>query len=61
MPKKIQAPADSKPDLMTASEVAECLRMCHKTVIVQAEKGNIPGKKIGSMWRFSRKAIESFV
>lgn len=57
---KLQA-VDSKHDLMTANEVADYLRMSHKNVITQAERGEIPGKKIGSLWRFSRKTIENFV
>ncbi|WP_184216427.1 helix-turn-helix domain-containing protein [Granulicella aggregans] len=48
-------------DIMTAKEVAEYLRLSHKTVITWATKGQIPGKQIGSSWRFSRKVIENFV
>lgn len=51
----------SSQDIMTAAEVAEYLRMSHKNVCTQAEKGEIPGKKIGSMWRFSRKTITTMV
>ena len=56
-----QPPTDTKHEIMTAHEVAEYLRMSHKNVCTQAERGDIPGKKVGSMWRFSRKTIESFV
>ncbi|QNI37488.1 helix-turn-helix domain-containing protein [Edaphobacter albus] len=48
-------------DIMTAKEVAEYLRMSHKTVINRAIRGELPGKQIGSLWRFSRKSIEQFV
>jgi excisionase family DNA binding protein len=48
-------------DIMTAKEVAEYLRLSHMTVITWATKGQIPGKEIGSSWRFSRKVIEDFV
>lgn len=57
----VKEKADEKTDIMTAKEVAEHLRMSYKNVLTQAEEGQIPGKKIGSLWRFSRKTIEQFV
>jgi excisionase family DNA binding protein len=50
-----------KGDIMTAAEVAEFFRVSHKTVINRAVAGDIPGKQIGSLWRFSRKQIEQFI
>jgi excisionase family DNA binding protein len=50
--------AQPLPDVMTAKEVAAYLRICHKSVINRARAGDIPGKRIGSQSRFSRKAIE---
>jgi excisionase family DNA binding protein len=48
-------------DIMTAKEVADHLRICHKTVTTLAQKGEIPGKQLGSLWRFSRKQIEAMI
>jgi excisionase family DNA binding protein len=44
-------------DIMTPSEVATLLKMHLKTVYKLAEKGAIPGKRLGRSWRFSRKAV----
>jgi len=47
------------PELLTVSEVMAYLRVSRATVIRYARKGVIPGKKIGSIWRFSRNEIEA--
>jgi excisionase family DNA binding protein len=58
IPLSAEQTATALPEIMTGREVAELLRMSQKNVITQAERGTIPGTKIGSLWRFSRKAIE---
>jgi len=50
--------ADS--DLLTIEEVAELLRVSRDTVYRLAAKGEIPGTKVGRIWRFSREAIEGW-
>jgi excisionase family DNA binding protein len=37
---------------LTASEVAELLRLNVETVYALAQKGELPGAKIGGQWRF---------
>jgi excisionase family DNA binding protein len=46
---------------MLTEEVAEVLRMDRATVLKYAKCGLIPGKKIGTVWRFSRADIEQIV
>ena len=41
-------------EIMTPSEVAALLKIHLKTVYKLAEKGVIPGNRIGRSWRFSR-------
>lgn len=48
-------------EYLTASEVAELLRLDKTFVYQQANAGVIPGRKIGTVWRFSRKAIERWM
>ncbi|MGA2673716.1 MAG: helix-turn-helix domain-containing protein [Terracidiphilus sp.] len=44
-------------DVLTLDEAAMLLR-CHPvTVKRQAILGKIPGKKLGSLWRFSRQRL----
>lgn len=37
---------------LTASEVAELLRLNVETVYILAQKGELPGAKVGGQWRF---------
>jgi excisionase family DNA binding protein len=46
---------------MTPSEVAELLKIHLKTVYKLAEKGVIPGNRIGRSWRFSRSDVMELV
>ncbi|MCH8055438.1 MAG: helix-turn-helix domain-containing protein [Deltaproteobacteria bacterium] len=42
---------------MTPTEVGELLKIHVKTVYKLAEKGIIPGNRIGRSWRFSKSDI----
>jgi excisionase family DNA binding protein len=44
-------------EIMTPFEVAAFLKIHVKTVYKLAEKGVIPGDRIGRSWRFSKRAI----
>lgn len=46
---------------MTTQEVAAYLRISASTVAKNAKSGQIPGKLLGSTWRFSRKLIEKMM
>ena len=39
-------------DILTISEVVEFLKVAHKTVYALAQKGELPGFKVGGQWRF---------
>ena len=45
------------PDVLTLEETSAYLRLSIETVVNQALKGNIPGRKIESDWRFLKIAI----
>jgi len=53
--------AESLPEIMTIQEVAAYLRISVSTVTKNAKSGEIPGKLLGSSWRFSRKMIEKMM
>lgn len=44
-------------EVMSVSELAGYLGIAIVTVYKKAEKGNIPGFKLGGLWRFRRDAI----
>lgn len=48
-------------ELLTCSELARMLRLSNATVRQLAAAGELPGRKIGRVWRFPHTAIESFV
>lgn len=48
-------------DIMTLEEVASYLRLSERTVLDWAQKGDLPGGKIGTSWRFKRAEIEEWV
>jgi len=48
-------------EIMTPSEVAALLKIHLKTVYKLAERGVIPGNRIGRSWRFSRNDVLELV
>lgn len=48
-------------EIMTLEEVAKYLRVSERTVYDWAQKGEIPGGKLGTAWRFKRSDIEEWV
>jgi excisionase family DNA binding protein len=48
-------------EIITPADVATLLKMHLKTVYKLAEKGVIPGKRVGRSWRFNRTDILELV
>lgn len=48
-------------EIMTIEEVATYLRVSERTVYDWAQKGQLPGGKLGTTWRFKRADIEGWV
>ncbi len=44
-------------DVLTAAQLAEVLQVEERTVRELAAKGELPGRKLGRQWRFSRQAV----
>jgi excisionase family DNA binding protein len=51
------AMAAREPDVLTVEQLAELLQVDEKTVRGLATKGELPGRKLGRHWRFSRQAV----
>jgi excisionase family DNA binding protein len=45
------------PDVLTVEQLAELLQVDAKTVRSLATSGDLPGRKLGRHWRFSRQAV----
>jgi len=48
-------------EIMTIEEVAAYLRVSERTVYDWAQKGELPGGKLGTTWRFKRNDVENWV
>ena len=51
----------SQDDILTIPDVADFLKVAEKTVYGLAQKGDLPGFKVGGQWRFRRTAIDSWI
>ena len=48
-------------EIMTIEEVAAYIRVSERTVYDWAQKGDLPGGKLGTTWRFKRTDVENWV
>jgi excisionase family DNA binding protein len=48
-------------DIMTASELAEYLRLNEVTIYRLAQDGKLPGLKVGRQWRFKKEVIDELL
>jgi excisionase family DNA binding protein len=46
-----------EPDVLTVEQLAQMLQVDEKTVRTLAANGELPGRKLGRQWRFSRQAV----
>jgi excisionase family DNA binding protein len=49
------------PDVLTLEQASVYLQLSTETVLNQALKGNIPGRKIENNWRFLKSAIDEWL
>ncbi len=45
------------PEVMNAEQAGQLLQLDAKVVAELAEAGDLPGRKLGTQWRFSRSAV----
>ena len=55
------AAAGGMPDVMTPSEAAAILRVSEEDVVAAITAGDLKAKKLGSAYRISKKALETFL
>jgi len=53
----VPARAPEPPEVLTTEQLAALLQVDEDTVRKLAAAGEIPGRKVGAHWRFSRRAI----
>jgi len=53
--------SEDRPDaVMTVQEVAEYLKLAESTVYRLARERRLPARKVGGVWRFSRKVLDEW-
>ena len=45
------------PEVLTPAQLGELLQVDEETVVELAERGDLPARKVGEEWRFSRTAV----
>ncbi len=49
------------PEILSAEELAEYLEVNYRTILQMAREGRLPGRRVGSAWRFHKQAIDSWL
>lgn len=47
--------------MMTMAEIARCLRLHPVSITRMIRRGELPGVKIGGVWRFDRRTIAKWL
>ncbi len=50
-----------KTKILTTQELADYMKLNEKTILKMAQKGELPGVKVGSQWRFHLEAIDQYL
>lgn len=53
--------AEPPPEVMNAQQAGNLLQIDEATVIAMAQAGQLPGRKLGEAWRFSRTALVNWI
>ncbi len=56
-----QAAASAVPELLSPADAAQILGVTDADVIASLESGDLKGKKIGTQWRVTRAAVDTFL
>lgn len=49
------------PEIMSSAQAAQFLQLDERAVLELAEAGELPGRKLGAVWRFSRAALVAWL
>lgn len=60
-PQVDQSPPSDPDDVLTLDELAAVLKLDPSAVMVRVDAGELPGRRFGDEWRFSRRAVLSWL
>lgn len=52
---------DTRPTIMTVSELADYLRLHEQTIYKMAKEGHLPASRVGNRWRFEKDQINRWL
>ena len=52
-----RSPGSGPDDVLTLAELADLLKLDPEMVMVRVDIGELPGRRFGDQWRFSRRAV----
>jgi excisionase family DNA binding protein len=47
--------------VLTIKEVSDYLRLAESTIYKLAKEGELPGRKVGGAWRFSKRGLDDWL
>jgi excisionase family DNA binding protein len=53
--------AGAAPELMSPAQVAQMLGVAESDVLASLDAGDLKGRRIGTQWRVTRAAVDSFL
>jgi excisionase family DNA binding protein len=53
----VGGPRETSDDVLTLTELAGLLKLDHDAVLTRVHAGELPGRRFGTKWRFSRRAV----
>ena len=48
-------------DILSAEELAHYLGVNYRTILQMARQGRLPGRRVGTAWRFHKAAIDQWL
>lgn len=52
---------ETQDQVLTTQDLADYMKLNEKTILKMAQKGELPGVKVGSQWRFHLEAIDRYL
>ena len=52
---------DDYPEVLTVQQTAEFLQLSDTHVLKMLKKGNLPGRKVGGVWRVSKRQLMEYI
>lgn len=50
-----------KEEILTIQAVAKLFKVADKTVYTMAQRGELPGFKVGALWKFRRQDLDAWI